>query len=161
MNIEKDKVVSIDYTLTGDDGQVIDSSKGREPLHYLHGAGNIIPGLESALEGKAQGDQVNVSVPPEQGYGPRDERMVQAVPRASFGGVAEIKPGMQFQAQTNAGPRIITVVDVQGDQVMIDANHPLAGQTLNFDVNVRDVRDATQEELSHGHVHGPGGHHHH
>ena len=160
MNIAKDKVVSIDYTLTDSGGQVLDSSQGKEPLNYLHGAGHIIPGLESALEGKAEGEQVNVQVPPEQAYGPRDERMVQAVPRTSFQGVQDIKPGMQFQAQTNAGARIITVVGVQGDQVTIDANHPLAGQTLNFDVNVRGVRDATPEELTHGHAHGPGGHQH-
>ena len=160
MNIAKDKVVSIDYTLTDSGGQVLDSSQGKEPLNYLHGAGNIIPGLEGALEGKAEGEKVNVQVPPEQAYGPRDERMVQAVPRSAFQGAPDIQPGMQFQAQTNAGARLITVVGVQGDQVTIDANHPLAGQTLNFDVNVRGVRDATAEELSHGHVHGPGGHQH-
>jgi FKBP-type peptidyl-prolyl cis-trans isomerase SlyD len=160
MNVAKDKVVSIDYTLTGKDGQLIDTSQGRGPLEYLHGAGNIIPGLEQALEGKAQGEQVNVSVPPEHAYGTRDDRMVQAVPRAAFQGAQEIRPGMQFQAQTNGGPRLITVVAVAGDQVTIDANHPLAGQTLNFDVNVVGVREATQEELSHGHVHGPGGHAH-
>src|SRR5688572_1549777 len=160
MAIEKDKVVSIDYTLTGEDGQVLDSSQGREPLAYLHGAGNIIPGLENALEGKAPGDELNVMVPPDQAYGPRDERMVQPVPRTAFQGVADIQPGMQFQANTNAGPRLITVVDVAADQVTIDANHPLAGATLNFDVKVVNVRDATNEEKSHGHVHGPGGHQH-
>lgn len=160
MAIAKDKVVSIDYTLTGNDGQVLDTSQGREPLNYLHGAGNIIPGLESALEGKNEGEQVNVSIPPDQAYGQRDERMVQAVPRAAFQGVADIKAGMQFQANTQAGPRVITVVGVEGDQVTIDANHPLAGATLNFDVKIVTVRDATTEELSHGHVHGPGGHQH-
>ena len=158
MAIEKDKVVSIDYTLTGDNGQVLDSSSGREPLAYLHGAGNIIPGLESALEGKDEGDELNVQIPPDQAYGQRDERMVQPVPRTAFQGVADIQPGMQFQAQTNAGPRLITVVGVEGDQVTIDANHPLAGATLKFDVKVVNVRDATSEEMSHGHVHGPGGH---
>jgi len=160
MQVAQDKVVSIDYTLTGEDGKVIDSSQGREPLAYLHGAGNIIPGLENALEGKNEGEQVNVSIPPDQAYGQRDERMVQPVPRAAFQGVADIQPGMQFQANTNAGPRLITVVGVEGDQVTIDANHPLAGATLNFDVNVVNVRDATPEELSHGHAHGPGGAHH-
>jgi FKBP-type peptidyl-prolyl cis-trans isomerase SlyD len=160
MAIEKDKVVSIDYTLTGDNGKVLDSSQGREPLAYLHGAGNIIPGLETALEGKNEGDQLNVQIPPDQAYGPRDERMVQPVPRTAFQGVADIQPGMQFQAQTNAGPRLITVVAVGGDQVTIDANHPLAGATLNFDVTVRNVRDATDQEKSHGHVHGAGGHQH-
>ncbi|MEA2709202.1 MAG: FKBP-type peptidyl-prolyl cis-trans isomerase SlyD [Phycisphaerales bacterium] len=160
MAIEKDKVVSIDYTLTGENGQVLDSSQGREPLEYLHGAGNIIPGLESALEGKNEGDQVNIQVPPDQAYGARDERMVQPVPRTAFQGVDNIQPGMQFQANTNAGPRLITVVGVQGDQVTVDANHPLAGATLNFDVTVRNVRDATDEEKSHGHVHGAGVHQH-
>jgi len=160
MAIEKDKVVSIDYTLTGENGQVLDSSQGREPLAYLHGAGNIIPGLENALEGKDEGDQLNVQIPPDQAYGQRDERMVQPVPRTAFQGVPDIQPGMQFQASTNAGPRLITVVGVQGDQVTIDANHPLAGATLNFDVTVRNVRDATNEEKSHGHVHGAGGHQH-
>ena len=160
MAIEKDKVVSIDYTLTGDNGQVLDSSNGREPLAYLHGAGNIIPGLESALEGKDEGDELNVQIPPDQAYGQRDERMVQPVPRTAFQGVADIQPGMQFQAQTNAGPRLITVVGVEGDQVTIDANHPLAGATLKFDVKVVNVRDATSEEMSHGHVHGAGGHQH-
>ena len=160
MAIEKDKVVSIDYTLTGDNGKVLDSSQGREPLAYLHGAGNIIPGLESALEGKNEGDQLNVQIPPDQAYGQRDERMVQPVPRTAFQGVADIQPGMQFQANTNAGPRLITVVGVEGDQVTVDANHPLAGATLNFDVTIRNVRDATSEEKSHGHVHGAGGHQH-
>jgi FKBP-type peptidyl-prolyl cis-trans isomerase SlyD len=139
---------------------VLDSSQGREPLAYLHGAGNIIPGLESALEGKNEGDQLNVQIPPDQAYGQRDERMVQPVPRTAFQGVADIQPGMQFQANTNAGPRLITVVGVEGDQVTVDANHPLAGATLNFDVTIRNVRDATSEEKSHGHVHGAGGHQH-
>src|SRR5688500_1699002 len=160
MAIEKDKIVSIDYTLTGENGQVLDSSQGREPLAYLHGSGNIIPGLESALEGKSEGDQLNVQIPPDQAYGPRDERMVQPVPRTACQGVADIQPGMQIQASTNAGPRLITVVHVAGDQVTIDANHPLAGATLNFDVKIVNVRDATEQEKSHGHVHGPGGHQH-
>ena len=160
MAVAKNKIVSIDYTLKGTDGNVLDSSQGREPLQYLHGRGNIIPGLESALEGKAEGDQLNVSIPPGQAYGERDEKMVQPVPRSAFQGVQEIQPGMQFQANTQAGPRMITVVGVNNDQVTIDANHPLAGQTLNFDVKVVGVRDATQEELSHGHAHGPGGHQH-
>ena len=160
MNIAKDKVVSIDYTLTDDAGKVLDSSSGREPLAYLHGAGNIIPGLENALDGKTQGDQLNVSIKPGDAYGERDDRMVQAVPRSSFGGVENVEPGMQFQANTQAGPRLVTVVGVTPEQVTVDANHPLAGQTLNFDVKVVGIRDATQEELSHGHAHGAGGHQH-
>lgn len=160
MNVTKDKVVSIDYTLTGDTGQVLDSSNGRAPLAYLHGAGNIIPGLEQALEGRNQGDQLNVSVPPEQAYGSRDEKLIQAIPRTAFQGAPELKPGMQFQANTNMGPRVLTIVEVRPNEVMVDANHPLAGQTLTFDVKVVDVRDATTEELSHGHPHGAGGHQH-
>jgi FKBP-type peptidyl-prolyl cis-trans isomerase SlyD len=160
MNVAKDKVVTIDYTLTGPSGDVIDSSQGREPLPYLHGAGNIIPGLENALEGKNAGDQLTVEVAPEQGYGPRDPQLVQPVPRDRFQGAAEIKPGMQFHANTPAGPRVVTVVGVDEKNVHIDANHPLAGVPLKFDVKVVGVRDASPEELSHGHVHGPGGHHH-
>jgi FKBP-type peptidyl-prolyl cis-trans isomerase SlyD len=160
MSIAKDKVVSIDYTLTGQEGQVLDSSNGREPLAYLHGAGNIIPGLEQALEGKEPGDQLNVMVPPEQAYGPRDERLIQAVPRTSFQGAPNLEAGMQFQANTNMGPRLLTIVDVQPEQVTVDANHPLAGETLNFDVKVVEIRDATTEELTHGHPHGAGGHQH-
>jgi FKBP-type peptidyl-prolyl cis-trans isomerase SlyD len=160
MNIAKDKVVSIDYTLTGEGGAVLDTSKGRGPLAYLHGAGNIIPGLEGALEGRSQGDQLTVSIPPDSAYGQKDPKLVQRVPRSAFAGVADIRAGMQFQAQSPQGPRVVTVVDVSDDHVTVDANHPLAGATLNFDVTVVDVRDATVEELSHGHVHGPGGHAH-
>ena len=160
MHVAKDKIVSIDYTLTDAGGEVIDSSQGQEPLTYLHGAGNIIPGLEQALEGKSPGDQVNTTVPPDQGYGPKNPALVQPVPRAQFPGVTDITVGMQFQAQTNHGPRVVTVVDVNPDTVTVDANHPLAGETLNFDVKVVEVRDATQQELDHRHAHGPGGHHH-
>ena len=160
MQIAKDKVVSIDYTLSDAQGGVIDSSNGQEPLHYLHGGGNIIPGLEKALEGKSVGDAVQVTVAPEEGYGAKDQDLIQDVPRAAFGGV-EVKPGMQFRAEgKNAGSRMVTVVSVQPETVRIDANHPLAGKTLHFDVKVMTVRDATKEELAHGHAHGPGGHHH-
>jgi FKBP-type peptidyl-prolyl cis-trans isomerase SlyD len=160
MQIARDKVVAIDYTLSDAQGGVIDSSKGQEPLHYLHGSGNIIPGLEKALEGKSAGDTIKVTVPPEQGYGVHDPLLVQDVPRAAFG-KAKVEEGMQFRAEgKNAGSRMVTVVNVQPDSVRIDANHPLAGKTLHFDVKVVAVREATKEELSHGHVHGPGGHHH-
>ena len=160
MQIGKDKVVSIDYTLTGATGEVIDSSQGQEPLTYLHGAGNIVPGLEQALEGKAAGDHVNATVAPDQGYGQKNPQLVQPVPRAQVPGVTDIAVGMQFQAQTNHGPRVVTVVDVNPETVTVDANHPLAGETLKFDVKVVEVRDATQQELDHKHAHGPGGHHH-
>jgi FKBP-type peptidyl-prolyl cis-trans isomerase SlyD len=161
MQIEKDTVATIDYTLTDPNGQVIDTSKGREPLAYLHGASNIIPGLEAALQGKVVGDTVNVTVPAEQGYGPRDPNLIQPVPRSNFQGAPDIRPGMQFQAQTKEGARVVTVVKVDPDEVTVDANHPLAGMDLKFDVTVKDVRPATAEELQHGHAHGAGGHHHH
>lgn len=162
MQVSKDKVVSIDYTLKSNEGQVIDSSEGREPLTYLHGNSNIIPGLERHLEGKSTGDNLQVAVPPEEGYGPRQQQLVQKVPRAAFqgAGVPEPQPGMQFRAEANGQSRVVTVVKVDPDGVTIDANHPLAGQTLHFDVTVRNIRDASSEELQHGHAHGPGGHHH-
>ena len=150
----------MNYTLAGPNGQVIDSSEGREPLVYLQGAGNIIPGLEKEMEGKNKGDQFTVEVPPEQAYGQRDQKMVQAVPRANFQGVNNIQPGMQFEANTPNGKRLVTVVGVDMNNVQIDANHPLAGVVLKFAISIVDVRGATPEELSHGHVHGPGGHHH-
>jgi FKBP-type peptidyl-prolyl cis-trans isomerase SlyD len=161
MHIAKDKVVTIDYTLTGAGGEVLDSSQGGEPLSYLHGAGAMIPGLETALEGKSAGDAVKAVVPPDQAYGQKDPSLVQPVPRDRFSGVPDVRPGMQFTAQGKSGSRVVTVVSVDDRNVTVDANHPLAGQTLNFDVTVVDVRDATSEELSHGHAHGPGGHHHH
>ena len=162
MNIGQDKVVSIHYTLTNGSGEVLDSSLGGEPLAYLHGKGNIIPGLEKALEGRKTGEKLDVKVGAAEAYGQRDEQLVQKVPRRAFGGVAKVEPGMQFHAQTSQGQtRLVTVTGVQGDMVTVDGNHPLAGQDLNFAVEVAGVRDATEEELAHGHVHGPGGHHHH
>jgi FKBP-type peptidyl-prolyl cis-trans isomerase SlyD len=161
MQIDKHSVVTIDYTLTAPDGQVLDSSNGKQPLTYLHGVGGIIPGLEAALAGKTAGESINVTIPPEQGYGQKDPQMVQAVPRDAFKGVNDIQPGMQFQAQGPQGARVVTVVAVTDKEVTVDANHPLAGMELKFDVNVKEVRAATAEEISHGHVHGPGGHHHH
>jgi FKBP-type peptidyl-prolyl cis-trans isomerase SlyD len=160
MQIAKNTVATIDYTLTDPKGVVIDSSKGKAPLAYLHGASNIIPGLESQLEGKQAGDSLTAVVPPEKGYGKHDPNMVQAVPRANFQGAPEIKAGMQFQAQTQGGPRIVTVTKVDEQDVTVDANHPLAGMELTFEVTVVEVRAATPEELKHGHAHGAGGHHH-
>lgn len=160
MVVAADKVVLIHYTLKNDEGSVIDSSSGGEPLAYIHGHGNLIPGLERELEGKATGDKLSVKIAAADGYGERNPSLVQRVPRRSFGGAA-VKPGMQFQAQTSSGEaRIATVTGVQGDMVMVDMNHPLAGENLNFDVEITEIRDATAEELEHGHVHGPGGHHH-
>lgn len=153
MVIANKKVVSIHYKLTDDDGEVIQDSAAGEPLIYLHGAGNIIPGLESALKGKTTGDKLNVSVDPEQGYGARNDALIQELPRDLFQGVEDIQEGMQFQARSEQGTQVITVTKVDGDRVTVDGNHPLAGQTLNFEVEVESVRDATSEEVAHGHVH--------
>ncbi len=157
MQIAQNSVVAFHYTLTNDAGDVLDSSEGRQPLTYLHGAGNIIPGLERQLEGRAAGDKLNVSVSPEEGYGEVQPQLVQEVPRDAFQGVEAVEPGMQFQAQTQGGPMMVTVTKVEGDTVTVDGNHPLAGQKLNFDVEIANVREASQEEIEHGHVHGEGG----
>lgn len=147
------RVVSIHYTLTNDQGEVLDSSQGREPLNYLEGAHNIIPGLESALTSLQAGDSLKVSVEPEEAYGQRHDHLIQDVPRAAFEGVDEILPGMQFHAETPTGVQVIQVVEVNGDQVKIDANHPLAGERLHFDVEIVSTREASEEEVAHGHVH--------
>jgi len=161
MQVAKDAVVLIHYTLTDDAGEVLDSSAGGEPLAYLHGGGNIVVGLEEALEGKRAGDTFKVAIPAEKAYGKHDPALIQQVPKRAFQGVGEVKAGMRFTAQTEQGPRQVVVSRVAGDMVTVDGNHPLAGQALNFDIAVTDVRAATPEELTHGHVHGPGGHHHH
>ncbi|ADB37445.1 MULTISPECIES: FKBP-type peptidyl-prolyl cis-trans isomerase [Spirosoma] len=155
MNITKDKVAAIHYTLRDSNGTVLDSSEGRDPLYYLHGANNLIPGMEEGLEGRVAGDKLKLDVAPEKGYGKRDPQLVEEVPLRAFGG-QPIEVGMQFEA--NDG-QVITVTNVGPETVTVDANHPLADQSLHFDVEVVDVRDATQDELAHGHVHGPGGHH--
>lgn len=160
MQIANDKVVSIHYTLTNDSNQVLDSSQGGDPLVYLHGAGNIIPGLENALAGKQKGDKLKVRIEPKDAYGDRDENLKQVVGKSQFPPEENIEVGMAFQAHTPQGPMILHVVSITGEEVTVDANHPLAGQHLNFDVAVDDVRAATQEELDHGHVHGAGGHPH-
>jgi FKBP-type peptidyl-prolyl cis-trans isomerase SlyD len=161
MQIDRDKVVTLKYTLTNQAGEVLDRSGDGEPLAYLHGQGNIIPGLEEALAGRRAGDKLQVAVPAAKAYGERDSQLIQQVPKRSFQGASEIRAGMRFHAQTDGGPRAVTVVQVQGDMVTVDGNHPLAGQDLHFDVEVEGVRAASDEELTHGHVHGPGGHHHH
>ncbi len=156
MIVEKDRVVTIDYSLKDDGGNLIDSSEGSEPLVYLHGNGNLIPGLEKELEGKDVGAQLNCAIAPADAYGVRDDSLVFKVQKSEFGG-ADVQVGMQFEAQSEEGAQMVTVVGFDGDQVVIDANHPLAGKTLHFDVKVLDVREATQEEIEHGHVHGCGG----
>jgi len=158
MKISKGKVVSIHYALTDPTGEVLDSSEGQAPLDYLHGYGNIIAGLEKALEDKEAGKKLKAVIPPEDGYGIREESLVKILPLASFQSPDEVAVGAQFQAETSEGPRLATVTKLDHKTVTVDLNHPLADQTLNFDIDVVAVREATEEELAHGHVHGPEGH---
>ena len=161
MQVSEQKVVTMNYEVADDQGQLIDRSEEGGPLAYIHGNGQLIPGLESALEGRGKGDKVAVDVPPEQGYGERDEEGVQTVARNQFDDSVEIEVGMQFEAQDDdEGHQIVTVAAVDGENITLDTNHPLAGKNLRFKVEILDVRDASAEELSHGHVHGPGGHDH-
>lgn len=161
MQIEARKVITLDYTLIDQSGEVLDSSNDGGPLSYLHGFGNIVPGLEAALEGKGRGEKLKVTVPPGDGYGERDEKLIQALPRSRFP-KGEIAVGMRFAAESTKGARhTLTVVAADPKEVTVDGNHPLAGRTLSFDVTVRDIRDATDEELEHGHVHDPSNPHHH
>ena len=153
MQISDKMAVSIHYTLTNNAGEKLDSSIGAEPLAYLHGAGNIIAGLEDALNGKTAGDKFNVTIEPENAYGEKQAEMIQIVPKSMFDGM-DVEEGMQFQAEVSNGPGIITVVQIDGDEITIDGNHPLAGEALTFDVEVLHVRSATEDEVSHGHIHG-------
>ena len=158
MSIKDNSAVSFHYSLTDDEGQQLDSSAGKEPLAYLHGAGNIIPGLENALTGKAVGDSMTVAVSAAEGYGEVQQELIQDVPRTSFQGVEQIEVGMQFEAQTGQGGTVpVTVTAVTDETVTVDGNHPLAGKNLNFEVEIVDIRKATEEEVSHGHVHGEHG----
>lgn len=156
MQITKHKVAGIHYTLRDNEGTILDTSDGREPLYYLHGAGNLIIGMEEGLEGKVTGDKFQLKIEPAKGYGEKDPAMTQKVPRSAFAD-QEVKKGMKFS--TDRGD-VVTVTDVGLDSVTVDANHPLAGVELSFSVEIVEVRNATEEEISHGHVHGPGGHHH-
>lgn len=161
MQIADNTAVSIHYTLTNDEGDVIDSSLGNEPLVYLHGNGNIISGLEKALHGKTAGEQFSVRIEAEDAYGDFMEERVQVIPREMFEGVEVLEVGMQFQADVSSGPGIVTIVEIDGDDITIDGNHPLAGVPLTFDVEVIEIRPASAEEIAHGHIHGPDGDHHH
>ncbi len=154
MKIQNNAVVSIHYTLTDDEGEVIDSSEGKEPLKYLHGAGNIIPGLENELLDCVAGDKKQVTVEPKDGYGEINEQLIQKLPTEAFSGIEKIEVGMEFQAQGQDGQvQYVVVREVEDDGITIDANHALAGQTLSFDVAVVEVREATETEIEHGHVH--------
>ncbi|AWN16280.1 peptidylprolyl isomerase [Salinisphaera sp. LB1] len=153
MQAQRDNVVSIHYVLRDTEGEIIDQSGEGQPLAYLHGHENIVPGLEKAIEGCAEGEEVRATVEPEEGYGPYRDELVQKVNREAFQGVDELAPGMSFRAESDAGPMIVTIKDVDGDEVTVDGNHVLAGQTLDFTVNVAEIRPATDTELEHGHVH--------
>ena len=160
MQIGPDKAVTINYTLKDDAGTVLDSSEGSDPLIYLHGAGNIVPGLEKALDGKKAGDSVSAVLSPEEGYGTRDEKRLRNIPVRKLP-KGKVEVGMRYRIDTDEGTLVAQVTAVKGDFATVDTNHPLAGMTLHFDVKVVEVRDATDEEKTHGHVHGPGEHHHH
>ncbi len=155
--ITKDTAVKFNYTLKDDDGNILDQSPEGQPLAYLHGHSNIIPGLEQQLEGKSAGERVNAIVEPVDGYGEYQELAVQKVPRDNFQGVEDIQAGMQFQSEAGGQVMLVTVTDVNDEEVTVDANHPLAGKRLTFDVEIQEVRAATEDELNHGHVHGAGG----
>ena len=161
MQIGNETVVTIHYTLTDAKGVVLDSSAGEEPLSFVHGAGTMIPGLEKALLGKSPGESMKISVAPADGYGLRDEDLVQKVPRKNFP-VENVEVGMHFQTRSPNGPRIVTVLATDDESITVDANHPLAGATLNFDVQVLEVRAATPEDLmpSCGSCETCSGHHH-
>ncbi len=161
MLVAQHKVVSIHYKVVDDDSdELIDSSEKADPMTYLHGARNLIPGLERALEGKQAGDRLEVTVEAADAYGEYSEDRVHQVPREALAEVDKIEVGVTVVANTQQGQVNLVIVEVGDDEVTLDANHPLAGRRLRFDVSVEEVRDATEEEISHGHAHGPGGHHH-
>ncbi|MCL4161443.1 UNVERIFIED_CONTAM: hypothetical protein GTU68_009372 [Idotea baltica] len=162
MTIVKNSIATLHYTLKDNDGEILDVADENNPFLYMHGVGGMIPGLEKALDNKQAGEKVVVSVTPADAYGERDPSLTQDVPREMFASISDedMVVGAQFQAQTDQGVEIITVVEIDGDTIKIDGNHPMAGETLHFDVDIIDIRDATEEEISHGHPHGPGGHQH-
>lgn len=158
--VSKNKVVQVSYVLRDSNGNVIDSSSEGSPLEYLHGHGNIIPGLENELDGKGVGDQLVAVISPEEAYGVRNESLVEVVPREHFPPDQDIVVGMQFAAETPEGEVRVTVAHVTDQTVTVDGNHPLAGIELHFDVKVLEIRDALKEEIEHGHSHGQHGHAH-
>lgn len=160
MQITSGSVVVFDYTLTDDDKDIIDSSVGSEPLAYIQGEGQIVPGLEKAMEGKKAGDSFKISIPPEEAYGIHDPENISVVPADQIEGGEELEEGMQLHTEGEFGEQTVIITKIVGNEVTIDGNHPLAGMTLHFDIKIREVRPATDEERDHGHVHGPGGHHH-
>jgi len=154
MKVIEHAVVSIHYVLTDDSGETVDSSEGQDPLTYLHGTDALVPGLERELQGKQEGDELTAVITPADGYGEQDDALIQEIPRSAFGDVEELSPGMQFQGGAEGDdPQVFTVTKIEGDQVTVDGNHPMAGKTLNFYVSIENIREATPEELDHGHVH--------
>ena len=160
MKITKHAVVTVNYTLKNDKGETLDSSEGKEPMTYLHGVGGLIPGLETEMEGKEKSAKFSVTVQPENAYGNYDEKLLKLVSKDGFQGDEEMKVGMQVQLDTEHGPAMAVVSKIDDTEVTLDLNHPLADAVLSFDIEVIDVREGTEEEISHGHVHGPGGHQH-
>ena len=160
MKIAIKKVIGMHYTLTNSSGEELDSSVGKEPLYYLHGFGNIVSGLEEALLGKRKGDKISVSIPPEKGYGVLDDKNMLQVEKKQFEGAENIKVGMEIQTQGKKGLQLFVVSKIFGETIILDGNHPLAGETLNFEVEILEARNASHQELEHVHVHGSGGHHH-
>ena len=160
MQVQKNKVVAIDYKLTDAKGAMIDSSADHGPLTYIQGIGNLIPGLEKELEGKKTGDNLKVTIAAKDGYGERNDSLCQVVPRSQFESTEGLEVGMQFEVETEQGELVVSVTKIEGDKVTVDGNHPLAGVELHFDVTIKSIRDASAEEIAHGHVHGEGGHHH-
>jgi len=161
MQVGENTVVTFDYQVTDSEGDLLDSSEGRDPFAYLFGSGGIIPGLENALNGRTAGDSFEATIAPGDAYGEWAEDLVEEVPKDQFQVEGDIEAGMQFQAMTAQGPRVVTVTSTGDESVTVDANHPLAGKTLTFQVEVVDVRAATDEEVAHGHAHGPGHEHGH
>ena len=159
MKNTENPVVSIHYTLTNKTGEKLDSSIGAEPLSYLHGSGNIIPGLDSALSDSTVGDKLTVTIEPADAYGERNEQKIQTVSKDMFQGMDKVEVGMQFQADSSTGPALVTITEIEGDNITIDGNHPLAGEQLTFAVEVMDIRSATETEIEHGHIHGAGCNH--
>jgi FKBP-type peptidyl-prolyl cis-trans isomerase SlyD len=160
MKAAQGTVVSMHYTLTDDSGEVLDSSHGGNPLNYLHGHSNIIPGLEKALEGVSSGHKSKVTVVPAEAYGEKNPEAIFEAPREHFPPDMKLEVGARVSADGPNGPITFTVVKQTETGAVLDANHPLAGRTLHFDVEITEVRTATKEEIEHGHVHGEGGHHH-
>lgn len=157
MKITNNAVVKIHYRLSNQQGNELENSFESQPMEYLHGAQNIIPGLEEALEGKEIGDIIDVTIDAEKAYGPHHDGLRQEVPLSAFGDIEDIIPGMRFVAETEAGPRPVQIAEVKDETVIVDGNHPLAGQSLTFHVEIIDIREATEEEISHGHIHQKGG----